>query len=75
MIEIWNERYGNKEFIYGKEPNVFLKINQQIYPSEQYFFRQKERGEMQFMLLHLVRKFLLLTKALKVKRKQCNWQI
>ncbi|KAF0153096.1 MAG: SAM-dependent methyltransferase [Ignavibacteria bacterium] len=25
MSEFWNERFGKEEFLYGKEPNVFLK--------------------------------------------------
>lgn len=25
MSEFWNERFGNEEYLYGKEPNVFLK--------------------------------------------------
>lgn len=25
MKEFWNERYSNKEFVYGKEPNLFFK--------------------------------------------------
>jgi hypothetical protein len=25
MKEFWNERYSNKLFVYGKEPNVFFR--------------------------------------------------
>lgn len=32
MIEMWNQRYGQEEYIYGKEPNEFFRAQLSLLP-------------------------------------------
>ncbi|MCB0442639.1 MAG: class I SAM-dependent methyltransferase [Flavobacterium sp.] len=44
MKQFWNERYAEKEFVYGKEPNQFLKENLHQLPTGKILFVAEGEG-------------------------------
>ena len=44
MKQFWNERYAEKEFAYGKEPNQFLKENLHKLPKGKILFVAEGEG-------------------------------
>jgi ubiquinone/menaquinone biosynthesis C-methylase UbiE len=44
MKQFWNERYAEKEFVYGKEPNQFLKENLHKLPKGKILFAAEGEG-------------------------------
>lgn len=44
MKQFWNERYAEKEFAYGKEPNQFLKENLHQLPKGKVLFVAEGEG-------------------------------
>ena len=48
---MWDERYSNEDYAYGIAPNVFLGILlRNINLKDKYYYQQKEKEEMPFML-------------------------
>lgn len=46
----WNERYANEDYVYGKDPNDFLRTRLPNLKKEESFFLAKEKGEMLYLL-------------------------
>ena len=44
MKQFWNERYAEKEFVYGKEPNAFLRENLHQLPKNKILFVAEGEG-------------------------------
>ncbi|MEW6652715.1 MAG: class I SAM-dependent methyltransferase [Bacteroidota bacterium] len=44
MSEFWNERFGKEEYLYGKEPNVFLKQELENQPTGKILFLAEGEG-------------------------------
>jgi len=60
-IDKWNERYSKDEFVYGEQPNSYLKEQLEKLNVGRYFFPQKVKDVMQFLQPNLDGQFLLLT--------------
>jgi len=45
----WNEPYNVDDYVYGTEPNAFLKASAAQFPRGPFFVWRKEKGAMLFI--------------------------
>ncbi|EJL75480.1 hypothetical protein PMI13_00489 [Chryseobacterium populi] len=70
----WDERYSNKGFAYGTEPNNYLKNQLKKLNPGTILFPAEGEGRNAVLLLNSDGKCLHLISALKGKTKHYSWQ-
>ncbi len=70
----WDERYSKSEFAYGEQPNNYLKEQLEKLKPKKYFFLQKEKGVMLYLLQNLAGQFLHLILVMKAGKKHWNFR-